>query len=242
MQVGYQYKSVLAEVLNGLTRMRSVCQCESHGCQARGGVQLDARTARNHRRKDQLQMFEKAKAASERAVQEELDRISQHLVEITLEDTPIQNTSAAADDLCRQLSDLNLDSKSTSSTTEQDRYSDIPSRNSAVRQVLVRLNEIEAATVDLQHKIASASETHSTNGRFALNHLLRDCYSLKADLSKVTLKAAPVTVMKEEISGLLKRIRIQLEARKSEWRKEHKPQATASYPTGTIAYCISSII
>ena len=73
LQVGYQYKSVLAEVLNGLTRMRSICQCESHGCQARGGVQLDARMAQNHRRKDQLQMFENAKAASERAVQEELD-------------------------------------------------------------------------------------------------------------------------------------------------------------------------
>lgn len=71
-------------------------------------------------------MFENAKVASEHAVQEELDRISQHLAETTLEDTPIQNTSAAADDLCHQLSDLNLDSKSTSSSTEQDGY-EIPS-------------------------------------------------------------------------------------------------------------------
>jgi len=194
---------------------------------------------------DQLQTFENAKAATERAVQEELDRISQHLAKTTLEDTPIQSTSAA-DDLCHQLSDLHLDSKSTSSTTGQDKNPEILSRNSAVRQVLARLDEIEMATADLQCKIASASEdprsTHNMNGRFALDHLLRDCRSLQADLSKVTLKAAPVTVMKEEISGLLTKIRIQLEARKSEWRREHKPSATAGavYPTGMIVHWISS--
>jgi hypothetical protein len=205
---------------------------------------LDTRTVQKHQRKDQLLMFENAKAASERAVQEELDRVSRHLAETTLEDAPVQNTRAAADDLCRQLSDLNLASKSTSSsTTAPDRtHSEIPSRNSAIRQVLAHLNKIEAAAAGLHHKITSASEdlqgtrTHSANGRFALDHLLRDCYSLQADLSKVTLKAAPVTEMKEEISRLLTKIRVQLEAQKSEWRKEQKPSATVAYPTGMIAY------
>jgi hypothetical protein len=236
-------------ILNRFNRMRSVCECESHGCQARGGVQLDTRTIQNHRRKDQLLMFENAKAASERAVQEELDRVSQHLAETTLGDTPVQNTRAAADNLCRQLSDLTLDSKSASSTTQDRSYSEIPSRNSAVRQVLARLNEIEAATAGLQHKITSAADdlqgTHSTNAHFALDHLLRDCYSLQADLNKVILKAAPVTAMKEEISGHLTKIRVQLEAQKSEWHKrhkEHKPSATVAYPTSMIVYWISLLV
>jgi hypothetical protein len=206
---------------------------------------LDTRTVQNHQRKDQLLLFENARAASERAVQEELDRVSQHLAETTLDHTPVQNTRAAADDLCRQMSDLNLDSKSSSTTAQDRSYSEIPSRNSAVRQVLARLNMIEAAAADLQHKITSAAEdlqgTHSINGRFVFDHLLRDCYSLEADLSRVTLKAAPVTVMKEEISGLLKKIRVQLEAQKSEWEKQ-KPSATAAYPTGNIVYWISSFI
>ena len=186
--------------------MRSICQCESHGCQARGGVQLDTRTVQNHRRKDQLLMFENARAASERTVQEELDCVSQHLAETTLEDTPVQNTRTAADDLCRQLSDLNLDSKSASLTADRS-YSEIPSRNSAVRQVLAHLNTIEVAAAGLQQKITlAAKDLQGTNGRFALDHLLCDCYCLQADLTKVTLKAAPVTAMKEEISGLLTKI------------------------------------
>ncbi len=187
--------------------MRDVCQCESRGCRAQGGVQWDTRIIQKHRLEDQLKILEDAKADSERAVQEELDHISQHLAETTLADTPVH---AAADDLCHRLSDLHLNPKSTSSEN--------PSRCSAIRDVVAHLSEIEAAIASLRLKVAeNIGKAHSTNGSgFALDPLLCDCYRLQANLSKVTLKAAPVTAMKEGISQILLNIQVQLEAQKSE--------------------------
>ena len=123
--------------------MRDVCQCESRGCRAQGGVQWDTRIIQKHRLEDQLKILEDAKADSERAVQEELDHISQHLAETTLADTPVH---AAADDLCHRLSDLHLNPKSTSSEN--------PSRRSAIRDVVAHLSEIEAAVASLRLKVA----------------------------------------------------------------------------------------
>jgi len=212
--------------------MRDVCQCESRGCRAQGGVQWDTRIIQKHRLEDQLKILEDAKADSERAVQEELDHISQHLTETTLADTPVH---AAADDLCHRLSDLHLNPKSTSSEN--------PSQRSAirVRDVVAHLSEIEAAVASLRLKVAeNIGKAHSTNGSgFALDPLLRDCYRLQANLSKVTLKAAPVTAMKEGISQILLNVQVQLEAQKSERVKEHsKHTAATAYTTGMIPHWI----
>lgn len=210
--------------------MRDVCQCKSHGCRAQGGVPLDTRTIQKHRLKDQLKIFENAKADSERAIQEQLDHISQHLAETTLADTPVH---AAADDLCHRLSDLHLNSKSTSSKN--------PSRCSVIRDVVAHLNEIEAAAASLRLKVAEdIGKAHSTNSSgFALDPLLCGCYHLQANLSKVTLKATLVTAMKERIPQILLNVQVQLEAQKSERIKEHSKHTVATaYMTSMIPHWI----
>ena len=66
--------------------MPNLCECEGHGCGTRGGVQIDQQTFRKHQQKDKLVQLQKGQAESERAVQEELDRISQYMESITLDD------------------------------------------------------------------------------------------------------------------------------------------------------------
>jgi iron-sulfur cluster repair protein YtfE (RIC family) len=120
----------------------------------------------------------------------------------------------------------------------KDHYSKTlsPSQLSAIRDTLTHLSDIEAAATALQRNTASFKNninvSHST-----LDSLLLNCYSLQASLSKVTLKAAPVTAVKEDVSEVLSKVKVQLEALKSELVKKQKlerqPAASAPvYPTG----------
>ena len=285
--------------------MRDICRCESNGCQAKGGVQLDTRTIQKHRCKDQLQLFEIAKADSEHALEEQLHHISLHLSKFRLSDSPAQTTSTTSDprdqianlslskfplmdspaqsssttsdlchqlanlslskspltdspaqsssttiDLCHQLANLSLsklpltDSPAQSSSTTndlcykptnlspnlneasstKDRYSTTPSpsQHSAIQDVLTHLSNIEAAATALQCNTASAFNNSINVSYSTLDPLLIDCYSLQASLSKVTLKAAPVTAMKEDISEILSKVKVQLEVAKSELVKKQK--------------------
>jgi len=127
---------------------------------------------------------------------------------------------------------LSLNLKSTSSESKNS------SRCSAIRTVIAYLSEIEAAAAQLQLKfVEDTGKAHGVDSAgFPLNPLLRDCYRLQANLSKVTLKAAPVTTMKESISQILSNLQVQLEAKKSEWVKEHEQLATSTYTTGMIIH------
>lgn len=250
--------------------MRDICQCESHGCKAKGGVQLDTRTIQKHRCKDQLQIFENAKANSEDALDKELDHIPNHLSKSRLMDSPAQTSSTTNDlchriadlsiaktpltdspaqsssssttnDLCHQLTNLSLNSNEAPSLATKDHYSKtLPvhpseSHRSAIRNVLTHLSDIGAAATALQHNIASSLKNSIKVSHSTLDSLLLDCYSLQTSLSKVTLKAAPVTLTKEDISEILSKVQVQLESTKSELVKEKfapRPAAPV-YITGT---------
>lgn len=218
------------------SRMHDICQCESSGCQAKGGIRLDTRTIQKHRCKDQLRIFKKAKTDSERALEEQLDRVSHHLSKFTLTaDSPAQTTSTT-DDLCHQLTSLSLNSKSNEALSMKDAKADNehdpPSRSSTIQDVLAHMNNIKAATTALQRNTASAFKNSVDVSHFTLDPLLLDCYSLQASLSKVTLKAAPVTAMKEGVSKILSKVQVQLEAQKFELAKKQKLVAAPVYLTG----------
>jgi hypothetical protein len=202
--------------------MRDICQCESNGCQAKGGVQLDTRTIQKHRCKDQLRIFENARADSEHALEEQVDHISHHLSNLQLTNSrshsPAQTTSTT-NDLCHQLTNLSLNSNEAPSTKDHcSKTSTSPSQRSTIQDVLTHLSSVEAAAAALRNNSsASKNVSHPT-----LDSLLRECYSLQSSVSKVTLKAAPVTAKKEDISKILSTIQVQLEAQKSELLKKRK--------------------
>jgi hypothetical protein len=265
--------------------MRDICQCESHGCKAKGGIQLDTRTIQKHRCKDQLQIFKNAKVDSEHALDERLDHISNHLSISQLMDSPAQTTgttndlchqianlsisksplsaltdspaqtssttnnlcqqianltfskspltnspaqtSSTTNDLCHQLNNLRLNSNEAPST--KDHHSKTPpvhpsesQRRSTIQDVLTHLSDIWASATALQRNTDSAFKNSVKVSHFTLDSLLLDCYSLQTSLSKVTLKAAPVTLMKEDISEILSKVQVQLEATKSELAKKEK--------------------
>jgi hypothetical protein len=218
--------------------MRDICKCESHGCKAKGGILLDSRTIQKHRCKDQLKIFENAKADSKHALDEQLDHISHLLSKSRLLDSPAQ-TSSTTNDLCHQLADLSLNSNNEAPSTK-DHYSETlhpgpSSQRTTIGDVLTHLSDIGAAAAALQHDTASAFKNSVKVSHVTLDPLLVNCYSLQASLSKVTLKAAPVTLMKDNISEILSKVQVQLEATKSELVKKQKlaPRPAAPvYPTG----------
>src|SRR6202789_4637964 len=62
------------------------CNCETNGCRLQGGVQLPLRTVRDHAHVDQANRYERARIASEEALQDEEDAIPTHLASSTLAD------------------------------------------------------------------------------------------------------------------------------------------------------------
>ena len=133
-------------------------------------------------------------------------------------------TSSTTNDLCQQLTNLSLNSGEVPSTNNH---------SSKIQDVLTRLSDVEATANALLHNTASLK--NSTNmSHSSLDSLLLDCYRLQASLSKVTLKAAPVTAKKEDISEILSKVEVQLEALKSELvkKRKHEQQPAPVYHTG----------
>jgi hypothetical protein len=62
------------------------CNCETNGCRLQGGVQLPLRTVRDHAHVDQANRYERARIASEEALQDQEDAISTRLASMTLAD------------------------------------------------------------------------------------------------------------------------------------------------------------
>src|SRR5271154_6402962 len=62
------------------------CFCITNGCGDQGGVDVDTRTLKAHTVKDKAQLAQKATEAANRAVEEEVNVIGNHLASQTLAD------------------------------------------------------------------------------------------------------------------------------------------------------------
>ncbi len=194
--------------------MPNLCECEGHGCGTRGGVQIDQRTFRKHQQKDKLVQLQKGQAESERAVQEELDRISRYMERITLDDRPSND----------------LPSVPSPERQPPDRKSDPfynPSRQETIRNLLSQLSEIETATSMLEEKFVSALDDfnklpHQVSTTFPLKHIQIEHLNLWRNLEKIHFHASPVQTMKESISRKLSDIQERFKQVKTVWRKRQQ--------------------
>lgn len=121
------------------------------------------------------------------AVQEELNHISCRYRD-NAHWLPAQGASTL-NDLCHQLSGLNINSESTSMHHERS-HSVNPSWHSAIQEVIAWLSEIEASVAALQLKVALTSETGNMYSANSMGFVLNPFY-MTAIASKLTLPRSP---------------------------------------------------
>ena len=190
------------------------CNCQSYGCNLRGGANVSPTTLRKHNQQDRLTQMKTAQAESDRAIQTEIDDITRFLSQITLNSPP------------------------SSESDSQNSESDSLSRRTIIQNLLARLGEIEAKVVTLESDVSSAlvhsppSLTGTTP--FPLRPLVAQALQLQRDLDKVMHKAHSIVAMKSSICKRVSDIHERLKLAKSEWlEKQQKLNATTGARPGS---------
>jgi hypothetical protein len=193
--------------------MRVRCTCTSGGCRDRGGVEVDKRTYDNHIRKDKIALTGKAQEQVNRAIQEELDTISTHLTALVLSDDVSTLLAVPGG----RLWSSTLAQRATGEKAETDS----PSRLQVIRDLLMRLAEIDSQVDALNAKLTCSLDMLGKSplvaSTFPLRHIKVEYLQIEMDLNKITLKEASVVSMKTCVKEKVDRIGEKLRTAKADW-------------------------
>ena len=216
--------------------MNSVCTCKSYGCGEKGGVTLSTRVIKKHSLRDKAAEIEKGQAEADKAIQEELEAITLHLSNTVLSDSIPEYSSPSGGRLW---------SKAYPHTRTGSLES--ASRQDTIRSLLSRLNEIEAAVTALE--VSASSNLRGFEAldlcnlpSFPLRHIEAEHLRLQTDLSRVTLKAAPVVVMKASIQNQLSDIGKRLTSAKAVWLSQQQARKAAETAQPGVTYSTGRIV
>lgn len=216
------------------------CHCNSHGCGAKNGVNVDARTSKAHQRDDRTNLAIEACAATKRVVAAQEDTISAYLTSMTLCDNVSgapkheggrlwareSPDTADLDILAANFASAPLEAPTPIVNAHAPRHAE-PSRKAVTTALIQRLSEIDSSTDQLARTASGAlSQLEHPPGKacmqFPLRDLLANCNSLRDDLDRVKSKVPAVVELQRSTKDKLDDVRSSILEAKRQWKSCRK--------------------